>query len=429
MREEVVYNIAITDTLKQRLLEWSSQFDEVLWLDSNNYEHLYSSCQAILAVEAFTSIVTDAHDAFQDLETYQSTTQDWIFGYLGYDLKNDIELLRSNNPSQVNVPDLCFFQPSRLIFVEEDRLVFRYLNCVSEEIETDYQHIIQYKLSEIINKTPVVIQQELSKETYIARVQQMKEYIAKGDIYEANFCKQFYATQVNINPYQKYKQLNAISKAPFASFFAYDDLYVLCSSPERFLRKQQQKLITQPIKGTAKRSVHISDDASLANQLYTDQKERSENIMIVDLVRNDLSKVASKGSVKVEEFCKVYSFKQVHQMISTVTCELASEFSPVDAIKACYPMGSMTGAPKLSAMKIIDKLETFKRGIYSGAIGYFTPEGDFDFNVVIRSIIYDRDAQKISFAVGSAITEKANPESEYEECLLKANALKDILSN
>ena len=204
---------------------------------------------------------------------------------------------------------------------------------------------------------------------------------------------------------------------------------MLSASPERYLKKVGEKVISQPIKGTAKRSFDIEQDAFLKKELKNSAKERSENIMIVDLVRNDLSHTATKGSVVVEELCQVYTFKQVHQMISTIISKVDATVSPVEIIKTTFPMGSMTGAPKVSAMKIIEELEVTKRGLYSGAVGYFTPTGDFDFNVVIRSILYDAKKQYLSFSVGSAITAQSIPENEYEECLLKAKAMFEVLQN
>jgi para-aminobenzoate synthetase component 1 len=195
------------------------------------------------------------------------------------------------------------------------------------------------------------------------------------------------------------------------------------------LRKEGSKIISQPIKGTAKRLLSPIDDEKIAHDLMRDEKERAENVMIVDLVRNDLSKSSKKGSVQVEELCKVYTFKQVHQLISTVVSEVKDDVHPVDVIKDTFPMGSMTGAPKLSAMEIMEELEETKRGLYSGTVGYFTPDGDFDFNVVIRSILYNAAERYVSLSVGSAITAKSNPERECEECLLKAKAMKYVLLN
>lgn len=255
------------------------------------------------------------------------------------------------------------------------------------------------------------------------------EHIKRGDIYEVNFCQEFYAENATINPAAVYQHLNDISEPPFASFLKMEQQYALCASPERYLKKEGSKIISQPIKGTAKRLISTIDDAQIAADLARDEKERAENVMIVDLVRNDLSKTAKKGAVQVEELCKVYSFKQVHQMISTVVSEIDPQLHPIETLRSTFPMGSMTGAPKVSAMKIIEHLEASKRGLYSGAIGYFTPENDFDFNVVIRSILYNEEKKYISYSVGSAITIKSDAAKEYEECLLKAKAMKYVLTN
>lgn len=212
-------------------------------------------------------------------------------------------------------------------------------------------------------------------------------------------------------------------------FLKLNDKYLMSASPERYIKKEGTKIISQPIKGTAKREDDFILDSILKNNLVTDQKERSENVMIVDLVRNDLSQTATKGSVKVEELCKIYTFDQVHQMISTVTSQVAENTHPIDIIKSTFPMGSMTGAPKISAMKIIETLEETKRGLYSGAVGYISPSGDFDFNVVIRSILYNASNKYVSYSVGGAITAKSDPLNEYEECLLKAKAMRTVLES
>jgi para-aminobenzoate synthetase component I len=272
------------------------------------------------------------------------------------------------------------------------------------------------------------VEQRVSKEDYLEKVTKMLEYIHRGDIYEANFCMEFYDENVQINPLEIYQKLNTISEPPFAVYFKNNSHYLLSASPERYLRREGAKVISQPIKGTAKRVFDDELDSQSKKELSENPKERSENIMIVDLVRNDLSKTATKGSVQVEELCQVYTFKQVHQMISTIVSNVEHTTSPVEIIKTTFPMGSMTGAPKISAMNIIEKLEETKRGLYSGAIGYFTPTGDFDFNVVIRSILYNSQSKYLSFSVGSAITAQSIPENEYDECLLKAKAMFEVLS-
>ena len=269
----------------------------------------------------------------------------------------------------------------------------------------------------------IEIQSKISRTEYIHSVEKLKEHIRKGDIYEINFCQEFFAENASIDTTEIYKNLNAISGAPFAAFCKFDTHYLMCASPERFLQKRGNKLISQPIKGTIKRSENRETDDQLKNELLHNEKERSENVMIVDLVRNDLSRIAKKGSVNVDELYEIYSFKQVHQMISTVSCEIENTVSFTEILKSMFPMGSMTGAPKISAMKLIEQYESTKRGLYSGAVGYISPEGDFDFNVVIRSILYNSENKYLSFMVGSAITDKAQAEQEYEECLLKAKAM------
>jgi para-aminobenzoate synthetase component 1 len=429
LRTQKTYHLTNAADFKKRLLAWAQQFETALWLDSNQNNQLYSSYDAILAVEEFTSLKTDYNQAFEQLKEYQSITNDWIFGYLSYDLKNDVEPLTSKNTSVLEVPDLYFFQPQKLFLIKDDTLQMVYLKMVDDEVEDDFECISNFK---IINEAPaskehIKIKLTLSKDDYLSRVEKVLNHIHRGDIYEANFCQEFFAEDVNLDAFAVYNKLNTISNPPFAAFFRHQDIYTLCASPERYLKKEGEKLISQPIKGTAKRSKNALKDKALKEGLESDVKERSENIMIVDLVRNDLSQTAQKNSVQVEELCKIYSFDQVHQMISTVVSKLKSEIHCVDAIKSTFPMGSMTGAPKISAMQIIDHLEVSKRGLYSGAIGYFTPDNNFDFNVVIRSIVYQDSKKYVSYSVGSAITAKSNPVKEYEECLLKAKAMRQAL--
>lgn len=431
MRKTVAFAISNISQFKKAALQWAQQFDEVTWLDSNKHTSNYNSFDALLAVDGLTAFVTDAANAFEDFKEYQAATKDWLFGYLSYDLKNDVELLSSGNYDGLLFPELYFYQPKKIIRIIGDTAEFIYLNMVDDEIQEDFDAINSIKLIED-KKEPskdVKIKLRIFKDEYFRKVNKMLEYIHRGDIYEANFCQEFYAEDTAIHPLKVYNKLNVISKAPFATYLKIQDKFVLSASPERYIKKEGSKLISQPIKGTAKRSKDEKEDNDLKNSLSLDEKERAENIMIVDLVRNDLSKSATKGSVKVEELCKVFSFEQVHQMISTITAEIPKEKNIVEVLKETFPMGSMTGAPKVSAMEIIEELESFKRGVYSGAVGYITPEEDFDFNVIIRSILYNATQKYVSYAVGGAITAKAIPEKEYEECLLKAKAMRQVLES
>jgi len=414
---------------KNQLLSWSQQFEEIVWLDSNHCIQSHATYDAVLAVDAFTGIQTDVINGFDKLKEYQETTKDWIFGYLSYDLKNDIEPLSSQNFDGLNFPDLYFFQPKKLFFFKKNTVTIMYLNCVSDEISLDLIDIETFSESmETKSTNDIKIESRVSKASYIEKVTAMLSHIQRGDIYEANFCQEFYAT-AKLDPLHTYLKLNSIALTPFATFFKNGNHFLLSSSPERYLKKEGSTITSQPIKGTTRRSENRIEDQDLKSVLKSDQKERSENIMIVDLVRNDLSKIAKKGSVTVTELCEIHSFKQVHHMISTIVAEALPSLTPVDMITATFPMGSMTGAPKISAMKIIEALEETKRGVYSGAVGYFSPAGDFDFNVVIRSILYNAYNSYVSFSVGSAITSKSTPEKEYEECLVKAKAMRSVLEN
>ncbi len=427
MRTSIYKDISDVKLLKQQLLSWAQQFREVVFLDSNEYPQKYSNYDCVLAVDAFTSITTDYHNAFEDLKQYQQTTKDWLFGYLTYDLKNDTEALQSRNFDGLEYPDLFFFQPKKLFLLKGNQLEIQYLNMCDDGVEDDFQAVLKYSETTIETNEPLLIHQRISKEFYLEKVSKMLDYINNGDIYEANFCMEFYAEGA-INPITKFQRLNEISKPPFAVYLKNNKQFLLSASPERYLKKEGEKIISQPIKGTSERFSDVNEDEIAKQNLALDPKERSENIMITDLVRNDLSRTAQKGSVQVEELCGIYSFLQVHQMISTITSIIDNQNAVIEVLKTTYPMGSMTGAPKISAMKIIEELEETKRGLYSGAVGYFTPNGDFDFNVVIRSILYNQENQYVSFSVGSAITSLSVPEKEYEECLLKANAMFNVLN-
>lgn len=417
------------ETFKRQLLQWANTFDEVVWLDSNHYNQTHSSFEAILAVDAFSSLQLSEKHSFKQLENYRNTTSDWIFGYLSYDLKNDIEKLHSSNFDGLQFPDLFFFQPKKVFIFQGDQVSIHYLNEFSFCIQEDLKIIESESMfSECLDSSELKIEARTSKSSYLEKVKSLQNHICRGDIYEANFCQEFFSHGV-INPLATFYKLQKSSQPPFSAYIKNGEHFALSASPERYLKKNGNIVISQPIKGTSKRSIHVEEDEKLKANLEANPKERSENVMIVDLVRNDLSRIAEKGSVSVDELCGPYTFAQVHHLISTVSATIKEEYSSVDVIKSTFPMGSMTGAPKISAMKIIEQLEDAKRGLYSGAIGYFTPAGDFDFNVVIRSILYNKSASYISFSVGSAITYKSQPEYEYEECLVKAQAMREALEN
>ena len=353
---------------------------------------------------------------------------DWKFGFVSYDYKNSIENLSSDNHDGVGFPEMNFFTPD-LMFQMGDRNVEVYFNPVRYTEDEIYNLVSEFQYQEIeeTDFEEIYVRSRISKDTYIHNVKALKNHIQRGDIYEVNYCQEFFSEQVDIDPLMYYFKLNELSPTPYSCFMKHEDKYLISASPERFIRKKGDRIVSEPIKGTIRRGTDEQEDEELKNVLQNDRKERSENIMIVDLVRNDLSKIAKKGSVKVDELCGIYTFPQVHQMISTVSAELKPDVDFDDIIRATFPMGSMTGAPKIRAMELIEEYEETKRGLYSGTVGYIDPEGDFDFNVIIRSLIYNRTNKYLSFIVGGAITSLSDPEKEYEECLLKAKAMLNVL--
>ncbi len=431
MRYKTSKPFPITNALRARLLLWAQQFEHVAWYDSNDHQDDLSEYDALLAVDVSEVSKANIPNAFASFEEFQSTHNDWLFGYFSYDLKNEIESLQSKRNDLMEFPDLYFFRPKRVLYWKEDQLFFEYLEGDEGMINSDWQAIQNTTVPEDFfateNTHPVALRLRTEKEQYFEKFNTLHDHIQRGDIYEVNFCQEFYAEGQPIDPVKTYWHLNEISKPPFASFLRLQEKFVLSASPERFLKKKAQHLWSQPIKGTAPRSSDEKQDQIFKKQLESNPKERSENIMIVDLVRNDLSRIATQNSVKVLDLCDIRSYSQVHQMVSTIACDLTPDVSSVAAIRAAFPMGSMTGAPKIAAMQCIEAVEDAKRGVYSGAVGYFTPENDFDFNVVIRTILYDASKHCISFSVGGAITIQANATDEYLECLLKAKAMRQVL--
>lgn len=355
-------------------------------------------------------------------------SDDWQFGFISYDYKNQLEKLSSNHFDGIEFPEKHFFTPELLFKINDNEVITCYdvLVYQSESIARIIEEINAVTIDEKDRKE-LKVKSRITKDEYVQNVNHLKNHIQQGDIYEINYCQEFYAEEVEINPTDLYFKLNEISPAPFSCFVKCDDKYLLSSSPERFIKKKANKILSQPIKGTLKRGETEQEDILLKQQLLGDQKERSENVMIVDLVRNDLSKIAKRGSVSVDELFEIQTFSQVHQMVSTISADLKEGVNFDAIIKALFPMGSMTGAPKISSMQLIEKYEKTKRGLYSGTVGYIDPNGDFDFNVIIRSILYNQKEKYLSFIVGGAITDLSDPEKEYEECMLKAKAMFQVL--
>ncbi len=429
MRQTAVYSISDIEFFKKCLTSWASQFEQSAVLQGSIDENngLYLKYDMLVGVDALAELFSEK-DSFDNLFNFHNDKRDWLFGYMSYDLKNEIEDLKSENLDFLNFPSLHFFQPKWVFEIIENQVKIHFpSNLERKVIPLLFKEIMYFVLEDNPNGT-VSIEARISKEEYIEGFEKLQKHILRGDIYEVNYCQEFFAKNVVLNPIIVYQNLYNISKPPFAVYYRCQDKHLMCASPERFLKKDTKKLISQPIKGTRKRSAQEKEDNRLKNELLNCPKEQSENVMIVDLVRNDLSKTASPKSVKVQELFGIYSFPQVHQMISTVVSELEENTAWTEAIRHAFPMGSMTGAPKISAMQLIEKTEVFKRGLYSGAVGFVTPDSNFDFNVVIRSILYNSNNQYVSLPVGSAITANANPQDEYDECYIKVKAMMEVLN-
>lgn len=408
------------------MLNWASQFSICCFLDSHHYKIRPYSVDCMLAVGSLASIDCKAGSALTQLEQFQRDQQDWIFGHLAYDLKNEIESLESGRPDFIGFNDLSFFCPEVILILSESSLEIG--------MRTGHQAEVFYRIQQasehrpVLQSTQLTLKSRLSKQQYLETIDHLRNHILRGDCYEINFCQEFYAENIQLDSLGTFLRLSGTSPTPFSAYYRQQHLHCMCASPERYLKKTGNELISQPIKGTITRdqSNEIAD-ARNRLMLLNSEKDRAENVMVVDLVRNDLSKVCVEGSVGVDELYGIYSFANVHQMISTVRGTLRPPFSWIDAIRATFPMGSMTGAPKKRVMELIEQYEHTRRGLFSGAIGYVTPSGDFDFNVVIRSVFYNASTGYLSVQAGSGITYQSNSLDEYEECLLKIQGIKKVL--
>lgn len=426
-RTTQVFPLPAPTAFKQKAFAWAQSFETACYFDHNGYVgYANPAFNCLLAVGAVAELrLAEPEGAFIRLKSFVDQYPDWLFGHLSYDLKNDVENLSSTHPDPIGFPALCFFRPLYVIEIQEDSVNIHSLQkppqAVFEEI------LAAAPLSDGEGCPSPPLQAVMPRSAYLEKVRAIQRHIQLGDIYEMNLCQAFIG-EGRIHPPSIFQRLNELSASPFSAYYKLHERYLLCSSPERFLRKKGQKLTSQPIKGTMRRGGSEVEDALLASALATSPKDRSENVMIVDLVRNDLARTCLAGSVQVEELCKVYRFRQVLQLVSTITGQLRPGEHAVDAIRQAFPMGSMTGAPKLRSMQLIEQYENMRRGLYSGAVGYFMPNGDFDFNVVIRSILYNAAHACVAVQVGGAIVAGSVPESEFEECMLKAKSMFSVLS-
>lgn len=401
-------------------LTWSKGFDTVCLFQSNGFHNQYSKIGNILALGAKSEFSAVEGSVFAGLEEFKSRyPQTMIPGFLSYDLKNEIEELETRHPNPLGFPDAYFFVPEIIIEFNPN-----FISIESDVPEQVFESILGAEPLDEQYSFEGKIKPRMDQKMYFDAFQKIQDHIHQGDIYEANLCQEFYDDQAFLDhPEALYLRLNSLSPTPFSSFIKVKDKFIISASPERFLAKRGDTLISQPIKGTAARGLDEKEDRELRENLANNPKEIAENVMIVDLVRNDLTRSAIPGTVEVTEKLGIYSFEHVHQMISTVSCKMDMSLNNTEVIRNTFPAGSMTGAPKISAMKLCDRYENSRRGVYSGAIGYFSADGDFDFNVVIRTILYNSTNNYLSFHTGSAITVDANAAYEFAECYTKASAI------
>ena len=407
------------------MLTWALPFNICCFLDSHSYKSSSSTFECLLAVGAADSFTAPAGNAFPGLQEWAAGRRDWLLGHLAYDLAAETEGVSGEFADPIGFPDMFFFQPAHLFLLRKDSIL---IGSVQEDPATLWRQIGQADPPPPQPTAPITFTPRFTREEYLSTVETLRRHILRGDCYEINFCQEFFAQPASIDPLATWWALGRASPNPFAAFYRLGHRHLLCASPERFLKKTGDQLFSQPIKGTAPRQQPDTlGDRQGALELYNSAKDRAENVMVVDLVRNDLAHVCRPGSVQVSELFGIYPFPQVYQMISTITGTMLPGLDWTDALRHCFPMGSMTGAPKHRVTQLIARYERSRRGLFSGAIGYVTPEGDMDMNVVIRSLLYNEQSRYLSYLVGSGITWYSDPSAEYEECLVKAEGIRKAL--
>ena len=371
-------------------------------------------------------------------------------GYFGYEMRTLIENLPSTGIDDLNLPDCYFVFMDSVMIIDHISKKKYYSKIIREEFSQNIDQMFKQEINKIKNKINALMENPyhskmalpsfneikkevfspeikpvISKEDYLKKILLAKNFISRGDVYEICLSQRFNQT-FSGNPYQLFKELRKINPAPFSCFINFPEVKIISSSPERFLKLDGHRWAeSRPIKGTRPRGQNPLHDRKLYNELLSSPKDQAENMMIVDLVRNDFGKLCLPYSIKVTELMKIEKYSTVYQMVSNIIGRLKKEYDSFDLIKACFPGGSMTGTPKIRAMEIIDQLEPIQRGIYSGSIGYLDFSGPFDLNIVIRTIFIK--GKESFFNVGGAIVADSDPEEEFQETIDKALALRMAL--
>lgn len=426
-RTELFSGVRVTPEFMFQLLNHASRFGSCCFLDNRGYASALHAHEFLLGFGEIASVELTAESNPEELDSFlEANKGNWIFGHFSYDFRQNLHGIDCRKPDPVGFASARLFVPAVCMKgnAEEIKLAW---SAPEFDAEAFFNEVMQGPVQPA-PLLPVSLNPIIDQNQYIGIIEKLRAHILRGDCYEINFCQEFMAVPVAVSPLSVYHGLTNASPNPFSCFYRSGASYLMCASPERFLAKRGQTLYSQPIKGTARRHPENPEaDEEAKAALRNSRKELSENVMVVDLVRNDLSKICEKASVQVDELFGIYSYPQVHQMISTVSGELKKDVPFSEILAATFPMGSMTGAPKKRVMELIEQYEPSRRGLFSGAVGYFSPDGDFDFNVVIRSLLYNESTQYLSYQVGGGITWYSNPEEEYNECLLKAEAIRKVL--
>lgn len=411
------------------MLDWAQQFSILLFLDNNHYSNIDGKYECLLAAGARTIVGDEPGAPLSQLKKVHQDQKDWLFGHICYDYKNFTEpKLTSGKPVKTGFPEIQFFVPQTVCYISRD--------CLTITIETfgNTDDVYNQLMNQVVAAQPQLLPalqfiKVLDRDSYLQTVQKLRTHIADGDCYEINFCNEGYCENAIVDPLVVFQSLNRLSPAPFAAYYRLRNHYLMSASPERYMRKSEHRLLSQPIKGTARRDPDAATDELIKKRLRNDIKEQAENVMITDLVRNDLARCCETGSINVEELFGIYTFPQVHQMISSISGTLKQDLHFTDALRCSFPMGSMTGAPKFKVMQLIEQYEQSRRELFSGTVGYISPDGDSDFNVIIRSLFYNADSRYLSYQTGGAITYDSDPTKEWDEMQLKAWALERIFAS
>lgn len=426
-KQELFNGVRVTPELIYQLLNHASRFSSCCFLDNREYDSALHAHEFLLGFGELASIDLTSDSSPDELDSFlEAYRGHWVFGHFSYDFRQNLYGIDCKKPDPVGFAQARLFVPAVCLKGNAEEIMLAW-SIPEFDGEAFLQEVMQGPvMPEPL--LPVSLKPKIDQNQYIGIIEKLRAHILRGDCYEINFCQEFMAMPVAVSPLSVYQGLTNASPNPFSCFYKAGASYLMCASPERFLAKRGQKLVSQPIKGTAKRHPdNVEADEEAKMELRNSRKELSENVMVVDLVRNDLSKICDRASVQVDELFGIYSYPQVHQMISTVSGVLSKDVPFSEILAATFPMGSMTGAPKKRVMELIEQYEPSRRGLFSGAVGYFSPDGDFDFNVVIRSLLYNESTHYLSYQVGGGITWYSNPEEEYKECMLKAEAIRKVL--